>query len=42
VELNNFFLNNEFKSLWKETVMTLRKIESWKWPGRTEENKDYP
>lgn len=28
--------------MWKETLMTIRKIESWKWPGRTEENKDYP
>jgi len=22
--------------------MTLRKIRSWKWLGRTEENKNYP
>jgi hypothetical protein len=37
-----FFLNNEFKIVWKESIMTLRKIQTWKWPGRTEENKGSP
>jgi hypothetical protein len=41
VELK-IFLNNRFKIVWKEIIMTLGKTESWKWSGRTEENTDYP